>query len=63
MAISNLNPQLFIRISNGFTIIPDLTQRDMSKNLATFGKKNYVNFSLCPVNLFEKKKEYLLWFF
>ena len=36
MAITNLNPQLWIRIYNGFAIIPDLRQTGIAKNLATF---------------------------
>ena len=55
MAITYLNPQLLIRIYNGFAEIPDLRQTGITgiaKNLGTFGQKNYVNFSLCPVYLF-----------
>ena len=39
---------------NGFAIIPDLRQTGKTKNLATFGQKFSVYFSLSPVNLFAK---------
>ena len=38
MAIKNRNPQLWIRIYNGFAEIPDLRQTGISENLATFGQ-------------------------
>ena len=34
MDTTNLNPQLYIRTYNGFAVIPDLRQTDISKNLA-----------------------------
>ena len=50
MATTNLNPQLWIRIYNGFAIIPDLRQTGIAKKTwQLLGKKNTVNFSLCPV--------------
>ena len=42
MATTNLNTHLWIRIYNGFAIIPDLRQTGIAKKqkkLATFGKK------------------------
>ena len=60
MATTNLNTHLWIRIYNGFAIIPDLRQTGIAKkNLATFGKKIPVNFSVCPVNLFAKRIRFL----
>ena len=38
MATANLNPQLWIRIYNGFAIIPNLRQTGIAKKLATFGQ-------------------------
>ena len=38
MATTNLNTHLWIRIYNGFAIIPDLRQTGIAKNLATFGR-------------------------
>ena len=37
MAITNLNPYLWIRIYTGFDIKPNLRQTGIAKNLATFG--------------------------
>ena len=37
MAITNLNPQLWIRIYDCVDKIPDLRQTGITKNLATFG--------------------------
>ena len=37
MAIKKLNLYLWIRIYNGFDIIPDLRQTGITKNLTTFG--------------------------
>ena len=59
MAITNLNPQLWIRIYNGFAIIAALRQTVIAENLATFGEKITVNFSLCTVNLFAKRIRFL----
>ena len=60
MAITHQNPQLWIRIYKGFAIIPDLRKTGIAKkNLATFGEKITVNFSLCPVNLFAKRIRFL----
>ena len=59
MATTNLNTHLWIRIYNGFAIIPDLRQTGIAKNLATFGKKIHVNFALCPVNLFAERIRFL----
>ena len=36
MAITHLNPKLWIRIYNGFVEIPDLSQTGITENLATF---------------------------
>ena len=39
MARTNLNPQLWIRVYNGFAIIPALRQTGIAKkNLATLGQ-------------------------
>ena len=48
MSIANLNPQLWIRIYNGFAKIPDLRQTGITENLATFGKKNSCEFFSVP---------------
>ena len=42
MAITHLNPQLWIRIYNSFAEIPFLRQTGITENLATFGKKNFL---------------------
>ena len=55
----NLNTHLWILMYNGFAIIPDLRQTGIAENLATFGKKNSMNFSVCPVNLFAKRIRFL----
>ena len=44
---------------DGFAIIPHLRQTGIAENLATFGKKNSMNFSVCPVNLFAKRIRFL----
>ena len=44
MAITNLNPQLWIRIYTGFDIKPNLRQTGIAKNMATFGTKNSCEF-------------------
>ena len=54
MATTNVNAELWICIYNGFAIIPVLRQTGIAKNLATFGRKIPVNFSLCPVNFYKK---------
>ena len=57
MATTKLNTHLWIRI--GFAIILDLRQTGIAKNLATFGKKIPVNFSVCPVDLYAKRIRFL----
>ena len=42
MTITHLNPQLWIRIYNGFAEIPDLRQTGLPENLATFGQKKFL---------------------
>ena len=42
MAITNLNPYLWIRIYTGFDIKPNLRQTGMAKNLATFGQNFFL---------------------
>ena len=64
MATTNLNTHLWIRIYNGFAIIPDLRQTGIAKKLATFGIKITVNI-LCALLIYlqEELDSYLLWFF
>ena len=64
MATTNLNTHLWIRIYNGFAIIPDLRQTSIAKNLATFGKK-FLWIFLCALLIYLQKgiDSYLLWFF
>ena len=59
MATTNLNPQLWFRIYNGFAIIPYLRQTGIAKTWPLLGKHFPVNFSLCPVNLFAKRIRFL----
>ena len=51
MAITPLNPKLWIRIYNGFVEIPDLRQT----GITDFGDFFPVNFSLSPVYLFAQR--------
>ena len=55
IAITNLNRQLWIRIYNGFSEIPDIRQTGITKTWQLLGKKFPVDFSMCPVNLFAKR--------
>ena len=59
MATTNLNPQLWIPIFNGFTMIPDLRHTGIAKSWLRLEKKIPENFSLCPVNLFAKRIRFL----
>ena len=68
MATTNLNPQLWIRINNGFDIIPDLRQTGKAKktkNLAIIGQKICLWIFLCTLLIYLQKEldSYLLWFF
>ena len=55
MATTNLNTHLWIRIYNGFAIIPDLRQTGIAKNLALFGQKKICEFFSVPCLFICKK--------
>ena len=56
MSTTNLNIHLWIRIYNGFAVIPDLRQTGIAKKTwPRLEKKIPVNFSVCPVNFFSKR--------
>ena len=65
MAVKNLNPQLWICIYNGFSIIPDSRKTGITKNLATFWQKYFLCIFVCALLIYLQKKldSYLLWVF
>ena len=64
MTTTDLYTHLWIRIYNDFDIIPDLRKTGIAKIWQLLVKKLLHFFSLCPVDLFAKKKySYIFWFF
>ena len=65
MAITHLNPKLWIRTYNGFAEISDLRQTGISENLATFGQifSKWIFFCALFISLQKDLDSYLLWFF